>query len=73
MCTHYTQVRLTVPGPRGAQSMHRGCELRVDGLCFADGVGDVQQSRLCCSHVPQYECMGVGVETGYVLSLQLLT
>lgn len=42
-------------------------------VCFADGVGNFQQSRLCCSHMPQYERMGLSVEEGNLLSLQLLT
>lgn len=39
---------------------------------FADGVGDDQQSGLRRSHVPQHERLGLGVEAGNLLSLQLL-
>lgn len=39
---------------------------------FADGVGDLQQSGLCRSHLPQYERLGIRVETGDIFSLQLL-
>lgn len=47
-------------------------ELIDDLLCFTDGVGDDQQSGLRCSHVPQHERLGFSVETGNLLSLQLL-
>lgn len=43
-----------------------------DLFSFADGVGDDQQSGLRCSHVPQHERLGFGVEAGNLLSLQLL-
>lgn len=41
-------------------------------FCFADGVGNVQQSGLRSSHVPQHERLGFGVEAGNIFSLQLL-
>lgn len=43
-----------------------------DLFCSADGVGDDQQSGLRCSHMPQHERLGFGVEAGNLLGLQLL-
>ena len=39
---------------------------------LSDGVGLIQQSGLCRPHLPQHERVGFSVETGDVLSLQLL-
>lgn len=47
-------------------------------ICFvffdflADGVGNIQQSGLCRPHLPEHERVGVSVETGDILSVQLL-
>lgn len=74
MCTHYTQVETWLE----LHVIELNCcssDINSDSrlFCFVDGVGNIQQSRLCCSHVPQYECMGFSVETCYVFSVQLLT
>ncbi|CAF98016.1 unnamed protein product [Tetraodon nigroviridis] len=71
MCTHYTQVPPkqprcglgTLPAP-----LTRICV----GCPLSDGVGLIQQSGLCRPHLPQHERVGFSVETGDVLSLQLL-
>lgn len=73
MCTHYTQVdrwlKLCVTPMNHCSNVINWQLIFI----FADGVGNIQQSRLCYSHMPQYECMGFSVETGNIFSLQLFT
>lgn len=73
MCTHYTQVNAHGRGRVAAAPLGSERTRLDDLLSSADGVGDDQQSGLRCSHVPQHERLGFGVEAGYLLSLQLLT